>query len=194
MSYFSIEYDSSNCSLTKLILLVNTIIYIICGLVGGNFVEINANILALIGQFNVYILKYGFWWQLLTAIFVHINLVHLIFNLFWIYILGCRAEKTFGKILYLIIYVLSGLFGNILTLLLLPPLTISAGASGAVFGIFGALIMFEGVHSRGIFAALTYAFLIFMMNIGFGINIIAHLGGLIVGLIIGYTYGEYSKV
>ncbi|RLG76638.1 MAG: rhomboid family intramembrane serine protease [Thermoprotei archaeon] len=188
------KYDSNDCSLTKLILLANTIIYIMCGLVGGNFVEINANILALIGQFNVYVLKYGFWWQLFTAVFVHINLVHLLFNLFWIYILGCGAEKTFGKLLYFTIYVLSGLFGNILTLFLLPPLTISAGASGAIFGVFGALIMFEGVHGRGIFVALIYAFLIFMMNVGFGINIIAHLGGLIVGLIIGYVYGKYSKI
>ncbi|OYT50883.1 MAG: rhomboid family intramembrane serine protease, partial [Desulfurococcales archaeon ex4484_217_2] len=45
-----------------------------------------------------------------------------------------------------------------------------------------------------IFVALIYAFLIFMMNVGFGINIVAHLGGLIVGLIVGYVYGKYGKI
>ena len=191
MSYLSKEI---NCNLTKLIVVVNIIVYIICGFIGGNIVEINTEVLALIGQFNIYVLKYGFWWQLITAIFVHVNIIHLLFNIFWIYILGCRVEKIFGKIPYLAVYFLSGLFGNVLTLLILPPLTISAGASGAIFGIFGALIMFEGVRGRGIFVALIYAFLIFMMNVGFGINIVAHLGGLIVGLIIGYVYGKYGKI
>ena len=191
MSYLNREI---NCNLTKLIVVVNIIVYIICGFIGGNIVEINTEVLALIGQFNIYVLKYGFWWQLITAIFVHVNIIHLLFNTFWIYVLGCRVEKIFGKIPYLAVYFLSGLFGNILTLLILPPLTISAGASGAIFGIFGALIMFEGVRGRGIFVALIYAFLIFMMNVGFGINIVAHLGGLIVGLIIGYVYGKYGKI
>lgn len=191
MSYLSKEI---NCNLTKLIVVVNIIVYIICGFIGGNIVEINTEVLALIGQFNIYVLKYGFWWQLITAIFVHVNIIHLLFNTFWIYVLGCRVEKIFGKIPYLAVYFLSGLFGNILTLLILPPLTISAGASGAIFGIFGALIMFEGVRGRGIFVALIYAFLIFMMNVGFGINIVAHLGGLIVGLIVGYVYGKYGKI
>ena len=191
MSYLNREI---NCNLTKLIVVVNIIVYIICGFIGGNIVEINTEVLALIGQFNIYVLKYGFWWQLITAIFVHVNIIHLLFNTFWIYVLGCRVEKIFGKIPYLAVYFLSGLFGNILTLLILPPLTISAGASGAIFGIFGALIMFEGVRGRGIFVALIYAFLIFMMNVGFGINIVAHLGGLIVGLIVGYVYGKYGKI
>jgi len=191
VSYLSKEI---NCNLTKLIVVVNIIVYIICGFIGGNIVEINTEVLALIGQFNIYVLKYGFWWQLITAIFVHVNIIHLLFNTFWIYVLGCRVEKIFGKIPYLAVYFLSGLFGNILTLLILPPLTISAGASGAIFGIFGALIMFEGVRGRGIFVALIYAFLIFMMNVGFGINIVAHLGGLIVGLIVGYVYGKYGKI
>jgi len=183
-----------NCDFTKIIVAINIIVYIICGFIGGSIVEINTEVLALIGQFNIYVLEYGFWWQLITAIFVHVNIIHLLFNTFWIYILGCRVEKIFGKIPYLTVYFLSGLFGNILTLLILPPLTISAGASGAIFGIFGALIMFEGVRGRGVFVALIYAFLIFMMNVGFGINIVAHLGGLIVGLIIGYVYGKYGKI
>ena len=191
MSYLNKEI---NCNFTKIIVAINIIVYIICGFIGGNIVEINTEVLALIGQFNIYVLEYGFWWQLITAIFVHVNIIHLLFNTFWIYILGCRVEKIFGKIPYLAVYFLSGLFGNILTLLILPPLTISAGASGAIFGIFGALIMFEGVRGRGVFVALIYAFLIFMMNVGFGINIVAHLGGLIVGLIIGYVYGKYGKI
>jgi rhomboid protease GluP len=94
---------------------------------------------------------------------------------------------------YLLIYFLSGLAGNMFTLLLGPEI-VSIGASGAIFGVFGAVTVYaRRTIGQSIISALLYAFFLLMINIGPGVNFVAHLGGLVVGLLIGYTLAMQRK-
>ena len=84
------------------------------------------------------------------------------------------------------VYLSSGLVGNLLTLLGDPNL-ISIGASGAIFGLFGASVIYIRRNiGQSIIGALIYSFYIFIMNIGVNVNLLSHFGGLVVGLVIGY--------
>ncbi len=178
---------------TEVLVLINLVVYVVAGIMGGSFIELSDNVLMVLGQFNYLVLKHGWYFQLLTAIFIHANIVHLAFNMFWLYILGSQCEITFGAKRYLIIYFISGFFGNILSLYLLPLGTVSVGASGAIFGIFGSLMAYSGFTRKNMFASIVYAIFILVLNAGFGVNVVAHFGGLFSGFILGYIYSKRTK-
>jgi len=175
---------------TYVLIALNVIVYLILAIMGGSFLSLSMDVLETFGQFNLMVRRYGWWWQILTSMFVHVNLPHLLLNMFWLYILGRRSEFLFGKRLFVLAYLFSGIAGNIMGLAL-PLYTVSAGASGAIFGIFGANIMVERAYSGSrLSSTLIYAFLILMINSLVGVNILAHLGGLLFGIGLGYWYGE----
>ncbi len=88
---------------------------------------------------------------------------------------------------YLSIYFLGGLTGNLFSLLLLNNLTISVGASGAIFAMFGASVIYARRSFRqSVIGALIYAFFLLFLSSGIGVNNFAHVGGLVAGLVIGY--------
>jgi len=170
---------------TYLIITLNIIVYAYTSMVGGNFVETNSYIVLLYGQFNLLVMN-GWYWQLFTAMFVHFNIIHLLGNMFFLLIFGLRAEGLFSIKEYLLIYFLGGLAGNFLTLLL-GPNTVSAGASGAIFGLFGACTIYiRRAVGQSLVSVLLFSFLLLMIGFRPEVNILAHLGGLIVGLVIGY--------
>jgi rhomboid protease GluP len=128
----------------------------------------------------------GSVWQLFTAMFVHVDIVHLVGNMFFLLIFGLRAEEFFDAKEYLLIYLMSGFAGNVLTLVFGPGM-LSAGASGAIFGIFGAVTIYaRRAIGQSIISALLFAFFLLAMSSGLGVNILAHLGGLVSGLLVGY--------
>jgi len=180
-------------TLTPLLVFANVIVYGYTSFVGGDFLVTNKEVLATFGQFNLSIIVYGTYWQLFTSMFVHVYLPHLILNMFFLIIFGLRAEEFFNRTEFLFIYLASGLAGNVLTLLL-PLLTVSAGASGAIFGVFGATVIYMR-KSLGmpIFAALLYSLLFLVLSVSEGVNLLAHLGGLVAGLAIGYFIAENRK-
>src|SRR5699024_3633976 len=81
----------------------------------------------------------GEWWRFLTPIFIHIGLVHLLFNSFALYIFGPTAEWLFGWLYLFLFYLLTGVGGNIVSYIF-DPRSISAGASGAIYGLFGMYV------------------------------------------------------
>jgi rhomboid protease GluP len=98
-----------------------------------------------------------------------------------------RAEEIFDIKEYLLIYFLSGLAGNLLTLLLGPEM-ISAGASVDIFGMFGAVTIYlRRAIGQSIIGALFFSLFLLLISSGAGVNVLAHLGGLVVGLLIGYA-------
>jgi rhomboid protease GluP len=103
-------------------------------------------------------------------------------------IFGIRAETLFTTTEYYVIYLLSGFTGNLLTLLLGSLSIVSAGASGAIFGLFGAVIIYmRKVIKAPVITALIFAILFFLAtSLSPGINILAHFGGFVVGLLSGY--------
>lgn len=140
----------------------------------------------LFAYFKLWTFQYGWYWQFITSIFTHLNILHISLNMFFLYILGVQTERLVGgeKLIYL--YLLSGFGGNIMTTLI--PLSIGGlGASGAIFGIFGYLTSYYGMLGGNIKNMVFYAFFIFLINSLIpGVDILAHLGGLLVGLIWGY--------
>ncbi|ASJ00875.1 rhomboid family intramembrane serine protease [Thermococcus gorgonarius] len=134
------------------------------------------------------------YWRLVSAMFVHLDWIHLAMNMFFLIYLGSQLELFVGKMRYLVLYLTAGILGNVLTVALMDPWTVSGGASGALFGVAGALIMMEGMLKRNIQMALGNAFFLFLINSWLpGVNWVAHLGGLIVGLAFGYNYGIYVR-
>ncbi len=136
----------------------------------------------------------GQWWRLWTSNFVHIGLVHLVCNLLALWQVGDLVERLVGNAGFLLLYTLSGILGSLASFYW-NPLLLSAGASGAIFGVYGALLacLFQnpGVFPRSILTRLTRSTALFVgYNILYGlratgINMVAHLGGLAGGLLCG---------
>jgi len=181
-------------SVTFALVLINIAVYIYTSFIGNDFLNTPLRILRIYGQYNYAVLHLGWWWQLVTSMFVHVNIVHLAGNMFFLLIFGLRAEDFFKDSEYYLVYFTSGLTGNLLTLLY-PLQVTSAGASGAIFGIFGAVIIYmRKVIEHSVLGAVLFAFMFFLITVSIGTNILAHLGGLVVGLGIGYLLAKSRKV
>ena len=137
----------------------------------------------------------GEWWRMFTGGFLHAGFIHLAFNMFLSWMLGSQLERLLGPTSYLILY-FGSLLSGALGVMLLDPLALTVGASGAVFGLMGATVVYQlrrGVSpwSNGI-GTLLIINLIFTFarpNISVG----GHLGGLLGGLLIGWLIDEMNK-
>lgn len=178
---------------TYVIIALNIIIYVYPSMLSGNLIQTSDDVIFQFGQVNELVMK-GWYWQLFTAMFIHIDIVHLLGNMFFLLIFGLKAEELFNIQEYLVIYFLGGLAGNLLTLVF-GPYMISAGASGAIFGLFGACTIYiRRAVGRSILGALLFSFFLLMMSSGGNVNNLAHLGGLVVGLLIGYVLATKRKL
>ena len=174
---------------TRILLVANVFIYVITSIASNSYTQTSQEVLLILGQVNYLVLQ-GQLWQLFTSIFVHANLVHLFGNLIFLMIFGLGVETLYGWRKYYIIYFASGIFGSLLSLLL-GLNTISVGASGAIFGLFGAVTIYSRkMNVQTVLVALMYTVYFFILNIGVNVNVFAHAGGLIVGLILGYRYSQ----
>ena len=177
---------------TYILIAINVAIYIYGAIVGGNAFTTSDNIVYRWGQVNLYVFQ-GAYWQLFTSMFIHASIVHLVGNMLFLFIFGLRGEEMFSLLEYLTIYLVGGLVGNVLSLVF-GPIFVSVGASGAIFALFGACIIYGRRSVRqSILGALVYAFFLFFINTGAGVNILAHLGGLAFGLIVGYLIAANRK-
>ncbi len=182
----------SRYNLTYILIAFNVIAYAFTSFLSGNPIVTSDEVLRMYGQNNAMVMQ-GWFFQLFTSIFVHVNSVHLIGNMFFLLIFGLRAEEMFRIEEYAMIYLLTGLAGNLLTLLL-GPWFISAGASGAIFGLFGAVATYvRRAVGQSIITALAYSFFLLIISTGVGVNVLAHLGGLVTGLLIGYLLGSKKQ-
>src|SRR6266542_1067535 len=131
------------------------------------------------------------WWRLFTAMFVHVNLLHLFFNMYALLIFGPPIENRYGKARFLALYLLAGYLGSCASLLFTAGRGPRAGASGAVFGIIGAWIAFFVRHrnARGAREQLRSLFILVGINLFIGVSVgfidnFAHLGGLVGGFVV----------
>jgi len=177
---------------TYVLIAINVALYAYTSYLSGNIIETSDQVTYALGQDNIAIMN-GEVWRFITAMFVHANIAHIFGNMFFLLIFGLRAEDMFDLTEYLLIYFLSGLTGGFLTYLFLP-FSLSVGASGAIFGVLGATIIYvRRAIGQSIITALMYAFFLFIINTGPQVNYFAHLGGLVVGLLIGYMLAATRK-
>lgn len=144
-------------------------------------------------NFGIYTVR-GQWWRLFTSAFVHIGLLHLLFNMWCLWQIGRLAESIYGRIRYLSIYLICVAFSGV-TSIAWRPHSISAGASGAIFGIAGALLATFYLRKlplppEAIKPVLRNLATFAIINLAFGalvpgIDNAAHVGGLCCGLVIG---------
>lgn len=120
-------------------------------------------------------------WRLVTAIFVHIGLEHFAMNMLTLYFIGRQAESIFGSLKFLLLYLLSGIMGNLFVFVFTPN-SVAAGASSALFGVLGSIIMLRYAVRNPYIKTLGQSYLSFLVvNLLFslmpGISLAGHLGG-----------------
>lgn len=130
------------------------------------------------------------WWRLITAMFLHFDAEHLINNMVMLCCIGSRVEKIAGHMKMLVIYILSGIGGGLLSLFMMiktGDYAVSAGASGAIFGLIGALLWLVICH-RGSVEGITTKGMMFMIALSMyygvesaGVDNWAHFGGMVAG-------------
>ena len=144
------------------------------------------------------LIKSGEYYRLITSMFLHIGVIHLICNMYSLYIIGKEVESLFGKWKFLIIYILSGICGSILSLAFYSN-TVSAGASGAIFGLLGALLYFGYYYRTYLGVAMKSSVLpVIIVNLVIGflnpsIDNAAHIGGLVAGILLTMLLGVPDK-
>ena len=174
------------------IILICIIMFILSG--GGyntyKLVAYGANFSALVRNGEVY--------RLVSYMFLHAGILHIVLNMYSLFIVGPRVEDFFGKWKYLLIYLFSGICGGLLSIGLTPN-TVSVGASGAIFGLFGALIYF-GYSYRGYIGAIVRSqvlpVVIYNLLMGLfipGIDMWGHVGGLIGGILTANMLGTIEN-
>ncbi|RRS30831.1 MAG: hypothetical protein P794_05465 [Epsilonproteobacteria bacterium (ex Lamellibrachia satsuma)] len=185
------------------LIVLNFIAYLFSSFLSGSIIDMELQPLvdmgALYGPLTV--LK-GEWWRLFSAMFLHGSMTHLLMNMFALYLIGRGVEAYFDSKSYFALYFFSGLIGGLASLYV-HPLSVGVGASGAIFGLFGALAGFFLLH-RNRLAAYSKAFMkdfavIIVINfvMGFSIEAIdmsAHIGGLVIGFIGGFMISANPKL
>jgi len=178
---------------TYVLIAINVAAYIYTSIVGGSWLNTNFDKIPPLYQYN-FAVFHGWYYQLFTSMFIHASIPHIVGNMLFLFIFGLRAEEMFSLPEYLGIYLVGGLVGNVLSLAFGPYFS-SVGASGAIFALFGACVIYDR-HSvrQSILGALVYSFfLLFLSGLGAGINDLAHLGGLGFGLVVGYMIASLRK-
>jgi len=131
-------------------------------------------------------------WRMFTSIFAHANIIHLALNMYTLWVFGMALEPVLGRARYLALFLISGFAGSVGVLLLASPVVPVVGASGAIFGLFGAFFIIQ----RRLGGNGTQMLVLLALNLGIGFlpgfNIAwqAHVGGLVGGLLVGLIYVE----
>ena len=176
------------------LVIINFIVFGLMTINGGS--ENTQTLLQYGAVFKPLIVENGEWWRLIAGMFIHIGLTHIVMNMVTLYFVGMQIENLFGHFKFLLIYFIAGIFGNLVSLVFGNPLSLSGGASGAIFGLFGVWLMLgESFHANpyihvmarqlGLFVVLALA----SSLLESGIDIYAHIGGILAGFLSGYLVG-----
>jgi rhomboid protease GluP len=183
---------------TSIILDINILVYLLMVFSGINPVSANGYELLQWGANRRAEVLGGEWWRLFTSMFVHGGFMHLFLNIYGLVLGGMFVEPAFGRKGYFIIYVLSGLSGSLVSIWWYHN-TISAGASGAIFGLYGAILgllmtnAFPKEQKRGIFIMIgIYVAINLLWGLAGGIDNAAHIGGLISGALCGILIYKFK--
>ena len=177
------------------LIIINVVVFALMYILGNG--STSQSTLIKFGAYDKSLVLSGEYYRLITSSFIHIGLLHLIFNCYALYIIGRQMESFLGKIKYIIVYFVSALCGSLLTMVF--PISISAGASGAIFGLLGSMLYFGynyRVYLGNVLKSQIIPLIALNLLIGFmssSINNAAHIGGLVGGILITYSLGLKYK-
>jgi membrane associated rhomboid family serine protease len=201
-----VSYEGQGALVTKILIGINVLVFLInlaqgssLGQTSGSLFEKGA--LFVSSPFYPGGLADGEWWRLVTAAFLHGSIIHLGFNMLVLWFVGAPVEQAIGRGRFLAVYIVSGLAGSA-GAIVFSPHAVTVGASGAIFGIFGAALVLEaqksyvlGGQALGLIAVnLVFTFAIPNISVG------GHIGGLIGGALsmlalsrLGRTHAIYGR-
>lgn len=188
------ELKQGGYYVTYALIAINVLVFIAMLIGGVSFMNPSAADLLLWGGNNHVYTASGDWWRLITNIFLHGGIVHLLFNMYALFIVGMYLEPIMGRAKFLVAYLSCGVLAS-LTSIWWNDNIVSVGASGAIFGMYGLFLALLTTNyiDKNIRKAMLQSILIFVgYNLVYGlkdgIDNAAHIGGLLSGFILGYIF------
>ena len=193
------NFSSGNLYLTYSIIAVNVIVFLLMAFNGVPILSpTGIDIIRWGGNFGP-LTQSGDWWRLITCMFVHIGVIHLAFNMYALYMIGIYLEPMLGKTRFFIAYLCSGVIASLVSLWWHDTPVASAGASGAIFGMYGVFLALLSTNlipkdTRDSLLKSIGIFIVYNLVYGMrsGVDNAAHVGGLVSGAVIGYIF--YSGI
>jgi rhomboid protease GluP len=186
---------ASSYAITIALIAINVLVFIAMVARGVSFTQ--PTLQAVVdwgGDFAPYTLGDHQYWRLLTSCFIHFGIIHIAFNMYVLFQIGPFIEMAFGRARYLLIYFAAGLGGSIVSVWV-HPMAVGAGASGAIFGLYGAVFGFLLRNRRSLDPAVTKSIaksagIFVLYNVVYGsitrtTDLSAHFGGLVTGFVVG---------
>jgi len=186
-----IALATNRAPVTYALIAINALIYLIGASQGAGLNNPGGSLYAKL-WLDAPQLDNGGWWRLLTTTFLHASVLHIAFNMFALWVIGRPVEQYLGTARYIGLYFVSGLAGSAGALLQTPGVTV--GASGAIFGILGAMLVIEW-QATGRLGGNAMTLIVINLVISFaipGISWGGHVGGLIGGILVTLAYAHWS--
>jgi membrane associated rhomboid family serine protease len=178
---------------TRTLIAINVVVYLITAVQGAG---VNAPGGRLFNDMFLYgpAVGQGDWWRLITAAFLHASILHIGLNMYVLWIIGAPVEQYLGRARFLGLYFVSGLAGSA-GALVLTPTALTVGASGAIFGILGALLIIEW-QTTGRLAGNAMTWIVINLALSFvisNVSIGGHVGGLIGGILVTLSFANWGR-
>lgn len=187
--------SGSNLYGTYAIIAINAIVFVLMIINGAGIMDVNAMVHIKWGSNFTTLTLSGDWWRLITNVFIHFGVIHIVMNTYAFYTVGVYLEPMLGKTRYIAAYLCTGVLASIASLWWHKDGVNSAGASGAIFGLYGVFLalLFTNLIPKQMRTALLQSIGIFVVynliyGMKSGVDNAAHIGGLVSGLIIGFVY------
>jgi len=191
----AMNLSGSNLYVTYAIMAINVVVFVLMAMNGAGIFEPNGLVHIKWGSNYTPLTLSGDWWRLITNVFIHFGIIHLAMNMYCLYMVGVYLEPMLGKVKYTVAYLSTGVLASLVSLWWHKEGVNSAGASGAIFGMYGLFLALLTTNlipkqmrqpllqSIGIFVIYNLAY-----GMKGGVDNSAHIGGLISGFVIGYIY------
>ncbi|MBE5942767.1 MAG: rhomboid family intramembrane serine protease [Lachnospiraceae bacterium] len=185
------------------IIILNVCVMFLVMLVNRDFLAVyDSDIMLSMGAMSYSTVMDGAWYQLVTSFFLHFGFSHLLNNMILLAYTGCELERRIGSITYLFVYMIFGIAGNVVSLFWhhgMGKYVVSAGASGAIYGVIGALLVLlimQQIKTPDLSPRRIVAMIIISIYHGLtstGVDNGAHIGGLVAGLVVGFLLSKISQ-
>jgi membrane associated rhomboid family serine protease len=176
---------------------VNVLIFVATSVASGSFLGLSQSVIQQVGISRITFTSQP--WTIVSAMFVHDGIYHILFNMIALYFYGMYVLTLVGEARFFLVYFIGGLIGNALFLLLAGPYSVAVGASGAIFALGGTLVMLAPRLKVIIFPIpipmdLWIAIILFaLISLSPGVAWQAHAGGLVTGLAAGYIFKMQTR-
>ncbi|HEY5059593.1 MAG TPA: rhomboid family intramembrane serine protease [Gaiellaceae bacterium] len=177
---------------TKALIALNVVIYLIGAAQGAGINNPGGPLYAKLWLYGPEV-AHGDWWRLITTMFLHASIVHIGFNMLALWWFGAPVEAYLGRVRFIALYFVAGLAGSAGALVQTPGVTV--GASGAIFGVLGAMMILEW-QATGRLGGNAMTLIVINLALSFaiaGISIGGHIGGLIGGILATLAFARWGR-